>query len=175
MANIIKPNNREVTFDKDELIVSKTDIKGRITYINRTFMRVSGYSEEQAMGQPHNLIRHPDMPRGAFYLMWKTLQQGEEFFAVVKNLCADGSYYWVMANVTLDYDSNDQVVGYYSVRRPASQAAIQAVIPVYKEMLALEARSSDASAPEASARFLLDLLKQKGVSYRDFILSFLEE
>lgn len=97
MKNTITPRNNEHALREDEFIVSKTDTRGVITYCNRTFMRISGFSEAELFGQPHNIIRHPDMPRGAFRLLWKQLQAGNEFFGYVKNLCKDGSYYWVLA------------------------------------------------------------------------------
>ena len=131
MSKIITPRNHEVILEDEDIIVSKTDLKGRITYANRIFMRISGYNEEESLGHPHNIIRHPDMPRGVYYFMWKTLQAEHEFFGFVKNLCIDGSYYWAFANVTCDYNLDDRVVGYYSVRRKTPDAAKQAVTPLY--------------------------------------------
>jgi PAS domain S-box-containing protein len=163
--------DKERVLDDDEFIVSKTDIKGKITYANRVFMSIAGYAEHQLLGQPHSIIRHPDMPRGAFYFLWNTLQEGNEFFAYVKNLCANGQYYWVFANVTLDYDEDQVLSGYYSVRRKPSQRAIDTVTPFYREMLAIESRSSGASAPKASAEYLMEQLDKLGVSYEQFIFS----
>ncbi|MEC8428852.1 MAG: PAS domain S-box protein, partial [Pseudomonadota bacterium] len=80
MSKIITPKNHEVILEDEDIIVSKTDLKGRITYANRIFMRISGYNEEESLGHPHNIIRHPDMPRGVYYFMWKTLQAEHEFF-----------------------------------------------------------------------------------------------
>jgi aerotaxis receptor len=164
-------NSREVQLEDDELIVTKTDSTGHITYANRVFMQLAEYAESELLGKPHNLIRHPDMPRGVYRLMWKTLQAGREFFGVVKNYTASGNYYWVLANVTPDYDLRGQLQGYYSVRRPPSQEAINAIEPVYAQMRQIEASHNKASAPDASVAWLQQVLADKGVSYQDFILS----
>lgn len=169
-----QPLDREVTFKDGEFIVSKTDLKGRITYVNRTFMRISGYCEQSSITQPHNIIRHPDMPRGVYHLMWRTLQREEEFFGIVKNLCANGSYYWAFANVTPDFDLKNTVVGYYSVRRPATIAAKTAASSVYTEMLQIENRCSRGEAPQKSADFLMEYLDKKNTSYEQFVLDFFE-
>ena len=133
----ITPTNVEVHFSPDEIIVSKTDLKGRITYANRVFMRVADYSEDDLLGVQHNIVRHPDMPRGAFRHLWDTIQRGEEWFGFVKNMTAKGHYYWVFANVTVDR-FGDEVLGYYSVRRQAPPQAIEAIAPIYAEMLRIE-------------------------------------
>lgn len=172
MSKIITPKNHEVILEDEDIIVSKTDLKGRITYANRIFMRISGYNEEESLGHPHNIIRHPDMPRGVYYFMWKTLQAEHEFFGFVKNLCIDGSYYWAFANVTCDYNLDDRVVGYYSVRRKTPDAAKQAVTPLYKEMINIENRCSAAAAPETSANYLLEQMDKQNTTYEKYILSF---
>lgn len=96
----VEPNSREKVMRENDFIVSKTDLKGRITYGNRIFIEYSGYTEEELLGAPHNIIRHPDMPRGVFKFLWDTLAAEKECFAYVKNMAKDGSYYWVFANVT---------------------------------------------------------------------------
>ncbi|GAB6042396.1 PAS domain-containing protein [Endothiovibrio diazotrophicus] len=170
MKSDITPTAREVTLSDEEVIISKTDLKGRITYANRAFMRVSGYSEPRLHGVQHNIVRHPDMPRGAFRLLWKTLQGGNEFFAFVKNLTADGSYYWVFANVTLDHDLKGNVLGYFSVRRKPSPQGIRTISELYREMLELERRAGPANAPDASMAWLLDQVRAHGVGYDEFII-----
>ena len=170
MKPTITPTSREVALGDDDVIISKTDLKGRITYANRTFMRISGYSEPQLHGVQHNIVRHPDMPRGAFRLLWNTLQQGNEFFAFVKNLTADGAYYWVFANVTLDYDLGGRPLGYFSVRRKPSLQAIREIETVYRGMLEVERGAGTANAPDASVAHLQEILGQRGVSYDEFII-----
>lgn len=170
----IAPTQHEVALGQDEVIVSKTDLTGRITYANRAFMRVANFSERELLGEQHNIVRHPDMPRGAFKLLWNTLKQEREFFGYVKNITSDGHYYWVFANVTPDRDARGNIVGYFSVRRKPARAAVDAMQGIYREMLAVEARAGVARAPDASLEFLQDKLKSLGTSYDRFVLSFVE-
>jgi PAS domain S-box-containing protein len=167
----ITPTQHEIMLEQDEVIVSKTDLKGRITYVNRAFMRVANFSELAVLGQQHNLVRHPDMPRGAFKLLWDTLKQEREFFGYVKNITSDGNYYWVFANVTPDRDSNGNLIGYFSVRRKPGKDAIATMEAIYREMLDVETRAGSANAPAASVEFLQAKLKSLGTTYDRFILS----
>ena len=163
----ITPNNNEIVLDNDRLIVSKTDLKGRITYMNSYFVEVSRYEELELLGKPHNMIRHPDMPKAIFKLLWDTIQGGNEINAYVKNLAKDGSYYWVLANVTPSFDKNGKIVGYFSVRRKPAQTALQFIQGLYTKMLQLEKSGS----VDASLQYLNDLLQEKGVSYEEFIIA----
>ena len=161
------PINHEVPFPDNEFIVSKADLKGKITYGNALFIKLSGYTEEELLGAPHSILRHPDMPKAVFKLLWDTIQAGNEIFAYVKNLAKDGSYYWVEAQVTPSFDDNGKIMAYHSVRRKPSSQTISLITQVYAQMLSIEAKSG----VEASAKYLFDLLKQKGVSYDEFIFS----
>jgi PAS domain S-box-containing protein len=161
------PLNREVKMKDDEFIVSKTDLKGRITYCNRTFIAMSGYAEHELLGKPHNLVRHPDMPKVIFKLLWERIQQKEEIFAYVKNLVKDGSFYWVYANVTASVDDKGAIIGYYSVRRKPESKAVVAVSRLYRELIDKE-RSGGVAASQA---YLNEVLKEKGVGYDEFIIS----
>lgn len=160
---------RRITWPADQLIVSKTDLKGNITYANRTFMAVSDYAEPQLLSRPHNLIRHPDMPRGVFKLLWQTLQQGKEFFGFVKNSTANGNYYWVYANITPSYDLNGQKDGYFSVRRDAPEAAISTISALYRQLKIQEQGLERHEATEASYRGLCDYLEQRQQSYHNWV------
>lgn len=166
----ITPTTREVVLPAGDFIVSKTDLSGRITYVNRTFMRVANYTEGQLLREQHNVIRHPDMPRGVFRFLWETLKEGNEFFGFVKNMTADGSFYWVFANVTLDVDARGKVQGYYSVRRRPSREAIKAIEPIYAEMRRIEHGAGAKDAPDASLRWLKAQLEKMGKSYEQFAL-----
>jgi len=108
---------KERFFDDSEIIVSKTDTGGRITYANDVFLRVAGYNEGEVLNKPHSLIRHPDMPRCVFKLLWDTIQAKSEVFAYVVNMCKNGDHYWVFAHVTPSYDTTGKVVNYHSSRR----------------------------------------------------------
>ena len=164
-------SEKEVILPADDLIITKTDGRGQITYANRTFMRITGFDEISVLGKPHNIIRHPDMPRGVFRLMWKTLASQREFFGFVKNYTVDGGFYWVFANVTPDFDANGQVVGYFSVRRKASTKAIALMGGLYQAMLEEERKAGSKDACDASLALLTNTLKQQGVSYEQFVLS----
>ena len=120
----VRPTGVERSFDPGQFIVSKTDRKGVITYANQTFCDVARYTEAEVVGQPHNLIRHPDMPRCVFKLLWDTVEAGEEIFAYVVNLAADGAHYWVFAHVTPTRDRSGAVVGFHSNRRVPDPAAV---------------------------------------------------
>ena len=122
----------EVKLTDATLIVSKTDLKGRITYINRDFLEISGFTEQELIGEPHNLVRHPDMPSEAFEDLWKTLKAGRPWTGYVKNRCKNGDYYWVLANATPIWE-NGQITGYMSVRRKADPAAVAQVDELYRK------------------------------------------
>lgn len=164
----------EIKLCEDEIIISKTDPKGRFTYANRRFMQIAGYSEPELLGKHHNLIRHPDMPKGVFRLLWQTLQAGKEFFGYVKNATSDGGFYWVFANITPDYKSDLTLAGYFSVRRRPNYQAVQQVSEWYKKMLAIEANETPSRAAEASLDWLKEQIKQQGCSYNE-LLTRLEE
>lgn len=169
MKNPVTPSDREVELCEDEFIVSKTDTRGVITYINRIFMQIAGYREQELLGVQHNIIRHPDMPRGTFRLMWQTLGRGDEFFGYIKNLCKDGSYYWVLANVTPDVNAEGQVVGYYSVRRKPTCRAIKTITDLYQEMLAIERATDAKQGPERSVEHLMQFCQSQKMSYEELI------
>lgn len=153
-----------------DFIVSKTDLQGRITYGNRTFAEYAGYAERDFLGKQHNLVRHPDMPRAVFKLLWDRIQAGQEVFAYVKNRCQDGSFYWVFANVTPSYDVHGQLIGYYSVRRKPNPKAVQAITGVYQRMRQIEQQAASAKEGMAdSLAWVLDHLKGQGSDYDTFI------
>ena len=169
MSKKITPTSEELRMEEKDFIVSKTDAKGKITYCNEIFIRFSGYEEEELIDQPHNMIRHPDMPRAVYRFMWETLQNKQEFFGIVKNLCKSGAYYWTFANVTSSYDDG-QLIGYYSVRRQPSRQIVDLLSPVYQQMIAEEAKySSSKEAMDASFNILNEALKDQGLSYNEFI------
>ncbi|GAB4406999.1 MAG: PAS domain-containing protein [Rhodoferax sp.] len=168
----VRPTQHERVMREDDFIVSKTDLKGRITYCNRIFVEFAGYTRDELMGAQHNIVRHPDMPRGVFKFLWDTVEQGQECFAYVKNLCKNGDHYWVFANITPDRDAQGNTIGYFSVRRKASPAAIDQITPLYQAMLAEEARAGARDACEASLALLTRTLQEKGMSYEQFVLGF---
>jgi PAS domain S-box-containing protein len=151
---------------EDDFIVSKTDLKGRITYVNKIFMEMAEYTEEELLGKPHSIIRHPAMPKAVFKLLWDMVQNKEEIFAFVINKTKNGNDYWVYANITPSVDKNGKVVGYYSVRRKPNSAALKIIEPLYAQMLQAEKSGGIA----AGTKILTDLLHEKGVSYNELII-----
>lgn len=123
-------NNEYILTDKD-LIVSNTDMQGNITYINDDFLRISGFTEAELMGQPQNIVRHPDMPAEAFEDLWRDLKAGKPWTGFVKNRCKNGDFYWVKANATPILE-NGQITGYMSVREAASRSDVEAVSALYR-------------------------------------------
>jgi len=173
---MVKPTitltGRERTFHEDEIIVSKTDLKGVITYANQVFTRVAGYTEQELVGKPHNIIRHPDMPKCVFKLLWDTISQGNEIFAYVVDLCKNGDHYWVFAHVTPSFDARGNITGYHSSRRKPEQAAVDQVIPIYELLRKKEASYTDwREGMQAATETLLAHLDQAGVAYDEFVLS----
>jgi PAS domain S-box-containing protein len=165
------PAQRERVMREDDFLVSKTDLKGRITYGNRIFIEYSGYSEAELLGKQHNIVRHPDMPRGVFKFLWDTLESKQECFAYVKNRSKDGGFYWVFANVTPSFGADGALDGYFSVRRKPRTSGIAAVTGLYRQMLEAEERAGPRDACAASLALLNNALAQHGVSYESFILS----
>lgn len=158
------------TFGAEEIIVSKTDRQGRITYANDVFVRVSGYTEDDLLGRPHNVIRHPEMPRAVFRLVWETIEARQEIFAYVNNLASDGAHYWVLAHVTPTVAPGGGIVGFHSNRRCPQPAAIDAVRPLYAALLAEERRHpSGNAAVAASAELLTRTLDDLGATYEEWV------
>ena len=168
---MVTPTRTEVYFDDNDLIVSKTNLKGYITYANDTFLKIAGYEEDEVVGKPHNLIRHPDMPRAIFKLLWETIQTGTELFAYVKNMTKSGDYYWVIAHVTPTFDANGGIIGYHSNRRvPNRETIVAKVQPLYDELLRLE-RSvpNDRDGLALSTSHLVKVLADAGSEYDEFV------
>lgn len=141
----LKGNLMETTFDMfietevpaDELIISRTDFTGKITYVNETFAEISGYAPQELIGQPHNVIRHPDMPKSAFSDLWATVERGDTWEGYVKNLRKDGGYYWVFARVST-VKKNGKAIEYKSVREPVSREKKIEIQNLYDKLRAEE-------------------------------------
>ncbi len=176
MKQKISPIDKEQVMRENDFIVSKTDEKGRLTYCNQIFIEFSGFSEQQLLAQQHNIVRHPDMPRSVFNLLWQTIKSGNEFFGYVKNISKDGSFYWVLANVTPSYSTGagadaGKIIGYFSVRRKPNPEKIKLIEPIYQDMLAAENRAGTRDAITAGTRVLTDIIEPTGKDYREYILS----
>lgn len=132
-----EPVDEEVIFDGRSLI-SETDTKGVITFVNRKFVEMTGYTKQEAVGQPHSILRHPDMPKVAFEQMWKVIKEGKVWDGYVKNLRKDGKYYWVDVHIVPKKDENGTIIGYIASRKVTVPDRLQSTIIQYKELLEKE-------------------------------------
>lgn len=168
----VAPSRNERTFSEDEFLVSKTDVTGRITYANNVFCRLALYEEHELLGQPHSIVRHPDMPRCVFKQLWDTIEDGREIFAYVKNMAKNGDFYWVFAHVTPSYDADNKIVGYHSNRRLPRPEAIAKIEPVYRQLLEAENRHENRKeGMQAGFDLLESLLRENKVDYDQFVFS----
>lgn len=171
-ATRVTPTGVERRFSDDEIIVSKTDLRGFLTYTNDVFLRMSAYTEDEVIGRPHNVIRHPDMPRCVFKLLWDTLQDGRELFAYVVNLASDGAHYWVLAHVTPTRSASGEIIGYHSNRRTCDPAALETIKALYAELVAEERRHPrPPDALVAGTQLLQRKLDAAGMTYEEFVWS----
>ncbi|MBO7370378.1 MAG: PAS domain-containing protein [Campylobacter sp.] len=161
-----RPKNEEIKLDPKKIIVSKTDASGIITYANDYFVEVCQYSQEELLGSPHNIVRHPDMPKVAFKLMWDTINKGENFKAVVKNLAKDGRYYWVITDFEPYYDpATGKIIEHTAYRMPAPRKAIEAMEPIYAKLLEIE----QIKGMEGSLEYLKGFLAANNTTYDEFV------
>jgi PAS domain S-box-containing protein len=153
------PINEEIVLDPKRYIVSETDEKGKITFVNDYFIEVSGYSEEELMGKPHSIVRHPDMPKVVFKLLWETISQGKNINAVVKNLAKDGRYYWIFTEFESRRDTDTgEIIGYHAARKSISKHVLEIIADLYSTLLEIE----KSEGVEASEKYLISFLKEKG-------------
>ncbi len=157
---MIRPEviDEAIVLDPKRYLVSETDPKGVITYCNDYFVEVSGYSREELIGQPHNIIRHPDMPKVVFKLLWSLIENGQNINAVVKNLAKDGRYYWVFTEFNIRQDpSTHEVIGYTASRKTVSKHIIEIITSLYDELLEIEKREG----VDAAERYLDAYIKER--------------
>jgi len=162
----VTPTQNEVVLKEEDFIISKTDLKSRILYGNQIFIKMSGYSEKELLGQPHNILRHPDMPRCAFKVLYDHIQNGKEWFGFVKNLRKDGGYYWVFANISPTYDTNGNIIGYYSVRRKPRDGFKLIIEPLYQQLLNIESTEG----MNASLEAVEELLNKHSMNFNELML-----
>ena len=164
---------RERVMEQDEIIVTKTDLDGKIRYGNRTFYKFAGYTEAECLGHQHNIIRHPEMPRTVFKLLWDTIRDGEEIFAFVNNRSKNGDFYWVLAHVTPSYDGSGNVIGYHSNRRAPDQEILSRhIIPLYDQLLATERASESPKQGLANGcQKVSELLMANGMTFNQYMFS----
>ncbi len=169
---MLQLRGEERKLGENELIVSKTNLKGYITYANDIFLDIAGFTLNEVLDKPHALIRHDMMPRCIFQLLWERLQAGNEIFAYVVNVTKGGDYYWVFAHVTPSMNADGEVTSYHSNRRQPSRDAISAISTLYDALLKEEnSYSNRKQGQEAGYALLMNILEEKGMGYDEFVLS----
>ena len=163
---------RERTFSPDTFIVSKTDKKGIITYANDVFLEIADYQLHEVIGKPHNMIRHPGMPRCIFKTLWDQIGQSREIFAYVVNRTKFGDHYWVLAHVTPSFDAHGNIVGYHSNRRAPKPETIKTIEPFYRKLRSIEDSAGNVrDGIELSSKELHNWIQDNGGNYDELILS----
>jgi len=162
-----KPKNEEITISPKKTIVSRTDKKGIIKFANDYFMDIAGYNADELYGQPHNVIRHPDMPKIIFKLLWDKLKEGKDMRAIIKNLAKDGRYYWVITNFHTLRDEDGNITGYYARRKAVPQHVKEEIEKLYKTLKDLE----DKGGMEASEKYLSKWFAEHNTSFQDYVES----
>lgn len=151
--------------DRDHFLVTKTDLRGVITYANKPFLDIVRCTEGEILHKPHNIVRHPDMPKAIFKMLWDAIKDKREIFAYIKNKTFDGHFYWVFANVTASIDGEGRAIGYYSVRRAPNRRAVDIIVPIYTGLLEVEKRSG----MQASLAHLQEVLEKQGCGYHEWV------
>ena len=154
---------KEIILDKTKVIMSKTDSKGIILYANNYFCEISGYNRLDLLGEPHNIIRHPDMPKIIFKVLWDKLHKGESLYAVVKNLTKNGDYYWVVTKFETTFDENGKIISHFARRKAVPQKVKETAESIYKIILEIE--KHDEKLAEDT---FYEILDDYGLSYDDF-------
>lgn len=164
-----EPIDNEIILDPSKVIMSKTDAKGVIQYANNYFMQICGYEVYELMGKPHNVIRHPDMPKLIFKLMWERLHKGENIKAAVKNLAKDGSYYWVITSFETKYDDDGYIISHYARRKAIPYVAKNSFQKLYAKIISIE----NSSGIESAEKYFIGMLENSEQTYDEFFLSVL--
>jgi len=159
------PKEQEIKLNPLRTILSKTNAKGIIEYANDYFMEISGYKEWELMGKPHNIIRHPNMPKAVFKLLWDRINVGITTYAIVKNLAKDGSYYWVIAYFESINDSEGNIKTHYAKRKAIPDEVKTKISKIYQNLLAIEKHSG----MEASEAYFKGYLEDLNINYDEFI------
>ncbi|MFV0249218.1 MAG: PAS domain-containing protein [Tenacibaculum sp.] len=170
--NLNKIAEKQVEWDKTQTIVSKTDLYGTILYANEVFIQVSEYSAIELVGEPHSIIRHPDMPKVTFKLLWEALKRGENFHAIIKNLTKTGCYYWVITDFTIDKDKSGKPCAYTARRKAVPDGVVKKIEPVYQTLLEIEKIKGE----KISELYFDAYLKEEiGKTYNNYVVELFEQ
>ena len=156
---------KEKKLDPNRYLLSVTDTKGNIVRVNDYFIEVCSYTRDELIGSPHNIVRHPDMPRTIFYLMWKYLKNGQNVTAVVKNKTKDNKYYWIIADIEVRKDEQGNIDRYIAFRQAAPKKIVKIIEPLYQELLKIERRDG----MKASVKYFLDHISKEAGDYNSYI------
>ena len=167
----VQPTDVEKEVTSIDLIVSKSDKDGNITYANPVFMKISGYTQGELLDKPHSVLRHPDMPKVIFKYLWDTLHAGNDVVAYVKNLCKDGSYYWVLATVKTAKNPDGSFRNYMSTRRSITENVKSIISQIYAEFLKIERENGF----EASQKAFDEFLAKNNISDAESFNSFMQK
>ena len=159
------PTGKEIKLNSKDMLVSKTDAQGKITYGNDKFVQVSGYKESELIGAEHSILRHPDMPQAVFYLMWQSIKKGKNIMAVVKNLSKNGDHYWVTTDFDIQRNREGKIRNYIAFRQAAPKKIVSVIEPLYSKMIEIE----NEHGMDASVDYLEAFLEEKRMSYDQFI------
>jgi PAS domain S-box-containing protein len=166
MSRLEQPRkSKEVRCTTQEVIITRTDLNGNIIYCNPTFTKVNGFKGTSVIDKPHNIIRHPDMPKAIFKIIWSIIEQGLPIQAIVKNRTNDGHYYWTLINWKIQKNRDHQTISYIAYAKQAPDHAIKAIEPIYEMMLAIEKRENI----NASLEYLHLFLEEEKLSYKEYM------
>jgi len=160
-----EPINGEIILDATETIMSKTNPKGIIEYANDYFMEISGYEEFELIGQPHNVIRHPDMPKVIFKWLWQRLKDKKNMHAVVKNLAKDGRFYWVITDFEVKLDDKEEITSFIARRKAPPKETIKNISSLYKKLLSIE----QVAGVDVAEKYFIGFLEEKKMTYDEYI------
>lgn len=161
---------KEIVLSENALITSKTDLKGNIIYANNDFLKYAGYKVDELLYKSHNIVRHEEMPKTVFKYLWDYMREGKKIFAYVKNKTKDNNYYWVFANVSASFDTNGNIINYYSVRRAPNRKSLSIIEEVYKILLEKEQKSGI----NAGVSALMDIVSSYKMTYNELIFNLQE-
>jgi len=165
MTALNKTIYEEIRCSTQEVIVSRTDLKGNIIYCNPTFSKINGFEGASVINQPHSIVRHPDMPKTIFKIIWSIIEQGLPIQALLKNKTNDGHYYWMLMNWKVQRNRDDEIISYVAYGKQAPDHAIKAIEPIYEMMLKIEEEHNMDSA----LKYLEAFLQEEGVNYREYM------
>ena len=164
MSRLKKVKN-EIKCATQQVIVSRTNTQGDIVYCNSTFLDVNGFKSSEVINRPHSIVRHPDMPKSIFKIIWSIISQGLPIQAVIKNKTNDGYYYWTLMTIKPQRDRDNKIISYVAYGKQAPNIVIKKIEPLYRVMKEIEERDDI----DAALEYLESYLKEKNMTYAQYI------